>query len=85
MSAEFKVKSQYFIGGLGLVVTGEIKSGEIQDGKMGTNNRGKKCAVVKIEVNGEKVSSAKRHDIATIVLRYLNRNDVHVGESIFFG
>lgn len=84
MHAEFFVATCFEISGLGVVVSGEVKSGEISEGAVGRTSRGKKCVVVKIESEGERMPVAKVKDKVSIVLKYITKLDVKAYDHLYF-
>jgi translation elongation factor EF-1alpha len=84
MHAEFLVSNCYFISGVGTMISGEVITGEIMEGVWGMTSRGKKMAVSKIEVKGERKNSAIEKEKANIYVKHINRADISPGEVIRF-
>ena len=84
MHAEFRVINCYDISGVGLVLTGQVENGEIEEGALGMTYRGKKCAVIKIEHQGERRQSAKEKERVNVYVKHITRADVRPGEKIRF-
>ena len=72
------------MAGLGLVVSGEVKSGEVTEGSNGRTAKGKKCAVVKIELGGERISIAEKKSKVSMVLKNIGRTDAKPWDIIYF-
>lgn len=84
MNAEFFVTTLYELAGLGLILAGEVKGGEVSEGEAGITSRGKKCIIVKVEVDGQRVHSAVSKQKATIVVKHIDKRDVQVRDSLYF-
>ena len=84
MNAEFLVGTCFEISGLGLVLAGEVKSGEIAEGSLGRTNKGKKCTVVKIEESNHRVPVAHTKSKVTITVKHITKADVRPWDMIYF-
>jgi len=84
MSAEVNIREIYIAGESGSVLIGEVESGEVIEGEIGVTARGKRFTVVKIERDGMKVKKVAKGDKANISVKYLAKEDIRRGESIFF-
>jgi translation elongation factor EF-1alpha len=84
MSSEFFVARCYDVGGVGLIISGTVESGEIREGTIGRTFKGKKFTLVKIEKEGEQIPKACEKDKVTIFVKHISRIDVKPGESIYF-
>jgi GTPase len=85
MPAEFYVGRCYEISGVGLVIAGNVSSGEIREGQIGQTFKGKKCTVVKIEKEGYQIPSAEEKDSVSLFVKYLSRQDLKPGDFLYFG
>ena len=84
MGSQMQVRSSYRLSGLGVVITGEVHNGEITDNMIGVTSSGKRCPVVKIEVDNEVVKTAQIKDVATIVVKHIAIDDIKPGATIYF-
>lgn len=84
MQADFFVKQCYDVGGVSLVLAGNVESGEIAEGSIGVTSKGKKFTVVKIEKDGDRVPVALRKEKVNLSIKNITRVDIRVGEIIHF-
>ena len=84
MNAEFTVYTCYVLSGLGLVLSGEVKSGTVAEGEIGMTAKGKRCTVVKIETKGERMHSANSRERVTLVVKHISKDDVKPWDTLYF-
>ncbi|MCM8773754.1 MAG: hypothetical protein NC820_03340 [Candidatus Omnitrophica bacterium] len=84
METKFLVSTRFVVNGLGLVLSGEVKSGLLMEGAFGRTSKGKKCAVIKIDVDGVRTMQANAKQKANIVVKYVEQNDIMPGDIIYF-
>lgn len=82
MSAQFIVKNIYNLGEM-LALAGEVKSGSIVEGDVGTTWSNKRFNIVKIETKDGTVRTAYIHDKVTLVVRNILRTDLRPGETLY--
>jgi len=83
MQAEFFVSQVYNVGGTGIILHGEVNSGQITEGSIGMTFSGKKFTVVRIEKQGEKVPVALKKDKVNIFIKNIQFSDLRVGETLY--
>jgi len=84
MNAEFPVSASFELSRLGVVTSGEVKLGEIQEGSVGRTAKGKKCVVVRIENMGERVPAARGKSKVTLTIKHIMKNDVKPWDIVYF-
>jgi len=84
MSAEFLVATCFELSGVGLILSGEVKSGEISEGAIGRTTKGKRCAVVKIEESNDRVSIARTKSKVTLTVKHISKQDIKPWDTIYF-
>ncbi|MCF7893645.1 MAG: hypothetical protein K9L84_01085 [Candidatus Omnitrophica bacterium] len=84
MPGEVKIDDFKNIGGSALLIVGKVESGDILEGDVGKTYKGKKCAVVKIEKDGIRVSRASEEETVNFWIKYIVPADIATGESLFF-
>lgn len=84
MSAEFLVNTCFVISGLGIIVSGEVRSGEIAEGVVGRTTNNKRCTVVKIEQDGDRIPLAHAKSKVTLTLKHIGKNDVRSWDTVYF-
>ncbi len=84
MHAEFVVKSCFGMPGLGVVASGEVTEGYIEEGAQGKNYAGRIITVVRMDIKGIKVQTAKFRDKVNIVMKGVSASDIHIGMTIHF-
>ncbi|MCM8824244.1 MAG: hypothetical protein NC822_06185 [Candidatus Omnitrophica bacterium] len=84
METKFLVSTRFVVNGLGLVLSGELKSGSLMEGAFGRTPKGKKCAVVKIDVDGVRTTRVNSKQKANVVVKYVEQNDIMPGDIIYF-
>lgn len=82
MSAQFIVKNIYNLGEM-YALAGEVKSGPIAEGDIGSTWSNKKFTIVKIETKDGTVRTAQAHDRVTLVVRNILRVDLRIGETLY--
>ncbi|MCK9573778.1 MAG: hypothetical protein M0R20_05230 [Candidatus Omnitrophica bacterium] len=84
MHAEFVVKSCFNSPGLGVLVSGEIMDGNIEEGAQGKTPAGKLVTIVRMDIQGVKVKTARIKEKVNIVLKGVAISDVNPGMNINF-
>jgi|GEM_PF-1106649 len=84
MHSEFTVKSCFSLPGLGVLMSGDIMEGNIEEGSQGKTPAGKLVTVVRMDIKGVKVKTARVKDKINIVVKGINTSDVHPGMTITF-
>jgi translation elongation factor EF-1alpha len=84
MSGELTIDNFKNIGGSAVLVIGKVESGNITEGDIGKTYKGKKCAVVKIEKNGNRIPRAKEDEDVSLWIKHIAPADISIGESLFF-
>ena len=84
MSAQFLILTCYEMAGIGLVMSGEVRHGELLEGANGRTSKGKRCSIVKIEHAGERVSTAQEKSRVTLLVKHIGRSDAKPWDVIFF-
>ena len=83
MQAEFFVSQIYNLGGTGIILHGEISSGQVAEGSIGMTFSGKKFTVVRIERQGERVLTANKKDKVNIFIKNIEFSDLRIGETLY--
>ena len=84
MHAEFVIKSCFNSPGLGVLASGDIMEGCIEEGSQGKTPTGKLVTVVRMDIKGVKVKIARIKEKVNIVMKGVAITDVHPGMSINF-
>ncbi|MDD4183467.1 MAG: hypothetical protein PHT53_06585 [Candidatus Omnitrophica bacterium] len=84
MHAEFVVKSCFNSPGLGVLASGDIVDGSIEEGSQGKTPAGKLVTVVRMDINGVKVKIARIKEKVNVIIKGVTITDVHPGMSINF-
>ena len=85
MSAEFLVQRYNERGGAGLVIYGEVESGEVNDGTTRLTFSGKRFAIIKIEKDGFPVTKAIKSEKVSIFVKYIKKEDLGPGQLLYIG
>ncbi|MDD4954450.1 MAG: hypothetical protein PHP17_00200 [Candidatus Omnitrophica bacterium] len=84
MHAEFVIKSCFSLPSLGVLVSGEVTEGSVEEGAQGKTPLGKLVTLVRLDIKGVPIKSAHAKDKISIVLKGINITDVHPGMNINF-
>lgn len=84
MSAQVTIDRCYDFPGAGVIIFGKIKSGEIAEGAIGRNSKGKKFTLVKIEKEGHKISKAYKGDNVNLYIKNIRSAEFKSGEVVYF-
>lgn len=84
MHAEFIVKSCFSLPGLGVIASGEVTQGHIEEGAQRKTLAGKLITVVRMDIQGVKVQIARMKDKVNIVMKSITTSDVGIGMTISF-
>jgi GTPase len=84
MHAEFVIKSCFVSPGLGVLVSGDVMQGDIEENSQGKTPQGKMVTVVRIDMQGTKIKIAHAKDKINIILKGATISDVHPGMKIDF-
>jgi len=82
MSTKFLIKRIYKIGEL-LALAGEVKSGVIKEGDVGTTWENKRFTVVKIETKDGSVPTAQKSQEVTLIVKGILHKDLAPGDSLY--
>lgn len=83
MHAEFAVSTCFGLPDLGVVVSGKVIDGQIEDGSQGTTPKGKIFAVVKMDMRGEPVHTARVKDMVTLFIKNVTIFDIKPGATLY--
>jgi len=83
MQAEFFVSQIYNVGGTGIILHGEVSSGQVLEGAIGMTFNGKKFTVVRIERQGEQVAAANKKDKVNLFIKNIQFSDLRIGETLY--
>jgi hypothetical protein len=84
MYAEFVIASCFDLTDLGVVISGEVTNGQIEEGSSGKTVKGKSFILVKIDIEGSQVHSIARKEKANLFIKNISRADVRPGETLYF-
>ena len=84
MSAQVSVDRCYDFPGAGVIIFGRIKSGEVAEGAVGRNLKGRKFTLVKIEKEGQKIPMAYKNDVISLYIKNIESREFKSGEVICF-
>ena len=84
MHAEFVIKQCLQGSGAELVITGEVKKGQISEGSCGTTSRGKRFFIIKMESKNARKRIVDENERAALYVKNITLSDVRAGEMLVF-
>jgi len=84
VGAQVSIERCYAFPGAGVIIFGRIKHGEVSEGAIGRNFKGKKFTLVKIEKEGHKIFKACKNDMVNLYIKNIHSAELKSGEVVCF-